>query len=104
MEDARPGTSGTTRTLINEEPIRVLPSPFDYPVLSVSTTFVPDDKFKLSDLERGERGDDTSPRSLWSYFTEDVEPSWCIGQLTAFCFMTGFMCVLFLARLTAFDS
>jgi hypothetical protein len=33
--------------------------------------------------------------SLWEYLMQDVDPKETAGPLSAFCFMTGYMCVLF---------
>jgi hypothetical protein len=48
---------------------------------------------KVVDAERG--GQDALPQSFWTYLMSDVDPALSTGPLTAFCFMTGFMCVLF---------
>jgi hypothetical protein len=51
-------------------------------------------KSKAVDAERGEQ-DATIVSLLWTYLMADVDPAQSTGPLTAFCFMTGYMCVHF---------
>lgn len=36
----------------------------------------------------------TTPNTFWTHLNEEVDPSQSTGPLAAFCFMTGYMCVL----------
>jgi hypothetical protein len=76
----RPGTSDSRTVIDHDPPI----SPFVYHVRAVAAP----DKV-LSKLEDAERG--TPPPSLCGYLATDIDPAWCIGQLIAFCFMTGYL-------------
>lgn len=49
-------------------------------------------KSKAVDAEQGEQ--DAPASALWTYLMTDVDPAQSTGPLTAFCFMTGYMCVV----------
>jgi hypothetical protein len=83
---AWPGSSGSIRTIMNNNPS--VPS-FTYNTWSTSATVTDVRTSNLKDAEQGEKG--TLPSSLWGYLTADVDSTWCIGQLIAFCFMTGYL-------------
>lgn len=40
-----------------------------------------------------ERGDEHKLSTVWDHFMAEVDPAFCTGPLTAYCFMTGFMFV-----------
>jgi hypothetical protein len=80
----RPGSSGS-RTIINHDPPPISPFAFDVRAVAAADTV-------LTKLEYAERGEGaTPPPSLFDYFSTNVDPASCIGQLIAFCFITGYL-------------
>jgi len=81
-----PDSSRTIETIMHDN--RSVPS-FTYNTWSTSATVTDVRTSNLADAEKGEKG--TLPSSLWGFLTADVDSTWCISQLIAFCFMTGYL-------------